>query len=118
MAAVIGYQVSEAASAQLMYQCGQLGCRYVEVTEETEGLTLREHLEGKRKRAWKGRRADQAMIVMCGFDRRDMDRLLDAMRVWKREKILKAVLTETNGAWTCPQLLRELIMEDEAMHHA
>ena len=58
-----------------------------------------------------------SLVVLCGMTQAQMDDMLNAMRAWRKERLLKAVLTPTNQHWTCPELLREIQQEDEALRH-
>jgi hypothetical protein len=57
------------------------------------------------------------MLLMCGFSRQDLDRLLAAIKKGKlRQVALKAMLTPTNCTWSGLQLLQELSQEHAYMH--
>lgn len=63
-----------------------------------------------------GEGAEQEMLVMCGFMKNDLDRLLAGIRKSKLQSVkLKAMLTPTNAAWSGVELLRELTQEHEYM---
>ncbi|MDO4178642.1 MAG: DUF3783 domain-containing protein [Phascolarctobacterium sp.] len=64
-----------------------------------------------------GDEAADEMIIMCGFNRPDMDRLLSGIRKNKILKNidLKCVLTPTNAKWSAIELMTELKKEHEYM---
>lgn len=61
--------------------------------------------------------ASDEMIIMCGFNRPDIDRLLSGIRKNKVLKniALKCVLTPTNAQWSAVKLMDELKKEHEYM---
>ena len=60
--------------------------------------------------------AEQEMLVMCGFMKNDLDRLLAGIRKSKLQSVkLKAMLTPTNAQWSGIDLLQELMQEHEYM---
>lgn len=64
-----------------------------------------------------GAGAEQEMLVMCGFTRGDLDRLLAGIRKSKLQSIkLKAMLTPTNAQWSGVVLQKELMQEHEYMN--
>lgn len=67
--------------------------------------------------AYAGDEATAEMLVMCGFTRPDMDRLLSAIKKGKLRQVqLKAMLTPYNMQWSGLQLQRELSQEHAYMH--
>ena len=64
-----------------------------------------------------GDEAHEEMLVMCGFMRSDLDRLLAAIRKSKLQSVkLKAMLTQHNALWSGVELLKELAQEHEYMN--
>lgn len=61
--------------------------------------------------------ANEEMIIMCGFNRPDIDRLLSGIRKNKILKNidLKCILTPTNAEWSAVKLMNELRKEHEYM---
>ena len=55
------------------------------------------------------------MLVMCGLNRAQFNRLLDDMRRMRAAVPLKAVLTDTNAQWTADRLFAELSAERDAI---
>ena len=48
-----------------------------------------------------GSEAAEEMLILCGFNRPDLDRLLSAIRKGKLKQVaLKAALTPTNALWS------------------
>lgn len=67
--------------------------------------------------AYSGDEGQEEMLLMCGFTRQDLDRLLAAVKKGKlRQVALKAMLTPTNCTWSGLQLLSELSQEHAYMH--
>ena len=67
--------------------------------------------------AYSGDEGQEEMLLMCGFSRQDLDRLLAAIKKGKlRQVALKAMLTPTNCTWSGLQLLQELSREHAYMH--
>ena len=67
--------------------------------------------------AYEGDEAAAEMLVMCGFSRPDLDRLLSAIKKGKLKQVaLKAMLTPYNMQWSGLQLQQELTQEHEYMH--
>lgn len=67
--------------------------------------------------AYSGDEGQEEMLLMCGFSRQDLDRLLAAIKKGKlRQVALKAMLTSTNCTWSGLQLLQELSQEHAYMH--
>ena len=63
-----------------------------------------------------GAEATQELLLMCGFQRSDLDRLLAGIRKSKLQSVkLKAMLTPTNAQWNAIDLLKELEQEHEYM---
>ena len=66
--------------------------------------------------AYSGDEGQEEMLLMCGFSRQDLDRLLAAVKKGKlRQVALKAMLTPT-CAWSGLHLLSELSQEHAYMH--
>lgn len=66
---------------------------------------------------YSGDEGQEEMLLMCGFSRQDLDRLLAAIKKGKlRQVALKAMLTSTNCTWSGLQLLQELSQEHAYMH--
>ena len=64
-----------------------------------------------------GIEATEAMLILCGFGRPDLDRLLSAIRKGKLKNVaLKAALTPTNALWSGVKLQGELAQEHAYMH--
>lgn len=55
------------------------------------------------------------MLVMCGLSPQQFSAFLNALRQNRCPVALKAVLTETNAAWSSYRLHRELAAEHEAL---
>ena len=60
----------------------------------------------------------EEMLVMCGLSSAQFSGFLNALRQNRCGVALKAVLTETNAAWSSVQLQRELRREHEALQKA
>ena len=61
--------------------------------------------------------AKEEMLILCGFNRPDLDRLLSAIRKGKLQSVaLKAALTPTNALWNAVKLQSELAQEHAYMH--
>ena len=66
--------------------------------------------------SYSGDEAREEMLVMCGFMRSDLDRLLAAIRKSKLVNVkLKAMLTQHNALWSGVELFKELAQEHEYM---
>lgn len=66
---------------------------------------------------YSGDDGQEEMLLMCGFSRQNLDRLLAAIKKGKlRQVALKAMLTHTNCTWSGLQLLQELSQEHAYMH--
>ena len=64
-----------------------------------------------------GDEAQEDMIILCGLNRPDFDRLLSAIRKGKLQSVaLKAALTPTNALWSGVRLQGELAQEHAYMH--
>lgn len=64
-----------------------------------------------------GEEATEEMLILCGFGRPDLDRLLSAIRKGKLKQVaLKAALTPTNALWSGVKLQGELAQEHAYMH--
>ncbi|MCD7735389.1 MAG: DUF3783 domain-containing protein [Lachnospiraceae bacterium] len=61
------------------------------------------------------RTADSEILVLCNFTDASLDRLLRELRKSNASVALKAVLTETNCAWSFYELYQEVCREHEAM---
>ena len=55
------------------------------------------------------------MLVMCGLGQGQFQAFLDQLRRSRATVALKAVLTESNAAWSSFRLHREIAAEHEAM---
>ena len=61
--------------------------------------------------------AKEEMLILCGFNRPDLYRLLSAIRKGKLQSVaLKAALTPTNALWNAVKLQSELAQEHAYMH--
>lgn len=68
-------------------------------------------------KAYAGDEAREEMLILCGFGRPDLDRLLSAIRKGKLQNVaLKAALTPTNALWSGVKLQAELAQEHAYMH--
>lgn len=66
---------------------------------------------------YNGVEATEEMLILCGFNRPDLDRLLSAIRKGKLKQVaLKAALTPTNALWSGVKLQGELAQEHAYMH--
>lgn len=66
--------------------------------------------------AYSGDEANEEMLVLCGFSRPELDRLLAAIRKGKLQKVeLKAMLTQHNVNWSGVALLKEISEEHQYM---
>lgn len=64
-----------------------------------------------------GSEAAEEMLILCGFNRPELDRLLSAIRKGKLKQVaLKAALTPTNALWSGVKLQGELAQEHAYMH--
>lgn len=60
---------------------------------------------------------DEEMLVMSGFDSRDIDRLIKALRTTGVGRVaLKAVVTPTNIGWNSVQLYRAVRADHDEMN--
>ena len=55
----------------------------------------------------------EPMLVMCAFDREKLDAFLEQLKLRQLRFAYKAMLTPTNMAWGCDELLGELKQEHE-----
>ncbi len=93
--------------------------RSVERSEFNQPLGLLAGLVGLQaaEGEYEGEAAQEEMLLLCGFSRQDLDRLLLAIRKGALKQVqLKAMLTPTNCAWTALQLFDEISAEHAAMH--
>ena len=66
---------------------------------------------------YEGEGAAKEMLLMCAFNRPDMDRLLAAIKKGELKQIeLKAMLTPYNCMWSAVKLQEELDKEHAFMH--
>ena len=66
---------------------------------------------------YEGDEAREEMLILCGFGRPALDRLLSAIRKGKLQSVaLKAALTPTNALWSGVKLQGELAQEHAYMH--
>lgn len=67
--------------------------------------------------AYEGNELADEMMVFAGVTGSHLDQILFMMRKKGMKRIdYKAVLTDTNGEWTVPELFAELEKEHAAMH--
>lgn len=60
---------------------------------------------------------DDEMLVMAGFNRKDIDELVRSLRKHGVGRVdLKAILTPTNSLWNCVQLHDAVKADHEEMH--
>ncbi len=93
--------------------------RPVERSEFNQPLGLLAGLGGLQAAecAYEGEAAQEEMLLLCGFGRQELDRLLAAIRKGALRQVrLKAMLTPSNCAWNALQLFDEISAEHEAMH--
>lgn len=65
---------------------------------------------------YSGSEAEEEMLFLCGFDRPNLDKLLNAIRKSPLKQVkLKAMLTAHNMGWSGLQLIEELIEEHNYM---
>ena len=64
-----------------------------------------------------GDEAQEEMLILCGLNRPDLDRLLSAIRKGKLQSVaLQAALTPTTALWSGVRLQGELAQEHAYMH--
>ena len=93
--------------------------RSVERSEFNQPLGLLAGLDGLQaiEGSYEGEAAQEEMLLLCGFTRQDLDRLLAAIRKGALKQVrLKAMLTPTNCTWNVLQLFEEISAEHEAMN--
>ena len=57
----------------------------------------------------------EEFMLLCGFDQKSLDAVLNFMRKNKMNVSLKAMLTETNSGWTLARLLKEISAERQML---
>lgn len=93
--------------------------RSVERSEFNQPLGLLAGLSGLQaaEGSYEGDAAQEEMLLLCGFSRQELDRLLAGIRKGALKQVqLKAMLTPANCAWNALQLFDEISAEHEAMH--
>lgn len=89
--------------------------RIVEESEYKTPIGTLLQLSVKQRKGPKPISVTDEMMVLCGLDEDDLDRVLGALRGAGLIVPYKAVLTPTNKDWTGAQLLAELRTEHEEM---
>lgn len=65
---------------------------------------------------YSGNEGTEEMLFLCGFDRPNLDKLLNAVRKSPLKQVkLKAMLTAHNMGWSGLQLIKELVEEHNYM---
>ena len=57
----------------------------------------------------------EEFMLLCGFDRKNLDAVLNFMRKNKMNVSLKAMLTDTNKKWTLSRLIKEISAERQML---
>ncbi len=83
------------------------------VTAEDTALTIGQLLEGMKG---SGQAPADECLVFAGFDRNDLNGLLESLKMSGIRIPLKAVLTPHNGGWRLCDLIEELKREHEQMN--
>ena len=93
--------------------CAAAGVRLRTVEPGELGRTVGElcGLPGAPKGRGEGAAEDVPALVLWGLDRKALDDFLDRLRQAQVSIPLKAVVTDTNRAWTFDSLLKELAAE-------
>ena len=116
---ILAYNLPDAKLAKLQTLAMIVGARvrpvqpeeYASPVGQLAGLSVEAADASSEKAAF-----PDEMIVLCGFSDAMLDRLLVSLRRKKVPPIaLKAVLTQSNAAWTSYELHRELSREREAI---
>ena len=116
MAALILYQFSQGEVLQLRTLVGFLPeVRVIPVERSGYGLTIDEVLAGKEPPALAfGKPMERKLLVIEGARGQMLSMLLSAAgQVTKGQNILRAIVTDTNRAWT-GAFLYEHLLEEEA----
>ena len=117
MATVLLYNIGNTEKRMKIKLClHRLGLRCRDVMPEDFGHPLGWllGLEGYSP-GTEGECFEEEMLVMHGLSREQFGALLDALRRGGVPVALKAVVTETNAAWSSSRLHRELEAEHRAM---
>ena len=120
MACVLLYNFTDPARRMKLKLClHRLGLRCRDVSPEEQGhpLGLLLGLDGYDP-GEPGAAFTEEMLVMHELSREQFSALLDALRREHLSVALKAVVTETNVAWSSERLHRELAAEHAAMSAA
>lgn len=97
--------------------CAEAGVRLRAVEEQDLGRTVAAlcGLPGAEESAAPAAADPTPALVLWGMDRKTLDAFLDRLRTAGVRIPLKAVVTETNRAWTFAALLEELHAEHRAV---
>lgn len=86
---------------------GALAGRKVESLAETVQMAAEAEL-------YQGEPVRESMLVICGLEEKQLDKLLAALKRCEVQVDYKAVLTATNGAWNVLRLYAEMEREKQA----
>ena len=118
MALVLLYNLTEKEKfAQIRFTLFKLGIPWREVSPEEYALPIG-RLAGVEVEAEEEDAQElftDEMLVLCGLEQAQFHAFLDQIRRSRATVALKAVLTETNAAWSSYRLHREIAAEHEAM---
>lgn len=123
MNGVLLYQIPKDKLKKIRFILLKLGLAAREVKPEEYALPLGvlagledyEETEAPEPEDWEKELFSGEMLVMCGLSSPQFSAFLNALRQNRCGVALKAVLTETNAAWTSFRLHRELAAEHEAL---
>ncbi|MCC8050489.1 MAG: DUF3783 domain-containing protein [Clostridiales bacterium] len=118
----LGIRIKNISEEQFGAQVGTLAGVMESTGKLSDDASLSE-LAGKRSDGIENSEASDAeiltipeeVLVLCNFTEAGLDRLLRELRKSNASVALKAVLTETNCAWSFYELYQEVRMEHESM---
>ena len=117
---LVGYQLKDNHCSALMELCSNENIHFKVVGKEALGIKVG-NLAGfvgfDSEPVIKADSPDDECLIISGFSRRDMDRLLSELRKREIKIALKCVVTAHNQGWLLKDLLNELKREHEAMNH-
>lgn len=110
MKKILTFNLSRSAEAAVKRAAAVNKLRVTAVDKSLYDTALRD-ISGSAVGSYAGEAPDQSMIIMCGLGSGNMNSVLSMLKKSGAEITYKAVLTETNAAWTPLRMFEEMEKE-------
>lgn len=117
MKKILTFNLSRSAEAAVKRAAAVNKLRVTAVDKSLYDTALRD-ISGSAEGSYAGEAPDKSMIIMCGLGSGNMNSVLTMLKKSGADITYKAVLTETNAAWTPLKMFEEMELERLAVEQA